>query len=272
MVDAVLARLDVALTEQWNVPASGTPTRCAIVDDLLPEDVARQIYEAFPKDAEGFKTLKTFREHKRQAFQLDEFPPILADITYALQDARVVERVGDLLGMEGLDGDPTLYAGGLSMMFPGQFLNPHVDNSHEAGKLKYRRINTLYYVTPDWREENGGNLELWDENVSKPHTVFSKFNRLVFMETNRRSWHSVSPVVSGGARCCVSNYYFSEQSPDGAEYYHVTSYTGRPSQSGRRLLGKLDNGLRQFARQMLGLTRATDTGYTAGTDEVSKGR
>ncbi len=27
-----------------------------------------------------------------------------------------------------------LYAGGLSMMFEGDFLNPHIDNSHDAGR------------------------------------------------------------------------------------------------------------------------------------------
>jgi len=260
LTEIILSRLDDSVSTQWAVKAPGTDTRCAVIDDLLPADVALQIFEAFPKDAEGFRTLKSFREHKRQAFDLSGFPPILAEITYALQDKRVVDRVGQLTQISDLDGDPTLYAGGLSMMFPGQFLNPHVDNSHEASKSKYRRINTLYYVTPDWREENGGNLELWDEAVTTPHTIVSRFNRLVFMETSRRSWHSVSPVVAGAPRCCVSNYYFSAQSPDVDDYYHVTSYNGRPEQGARRLWSKLDNAARQIARQHLGMKRESDAG------------
>jgi hypothetical protein len=100
--------------------------------------------------------------------------------------------------------------------------------------------------------------------VTTPHTIWSKFNRLVFMETNRHSWHSVSPVVDGEARCCVSNYYFTEASPEAEHYYHVTSYSARPEQRARRMLAKVDNGLRQFARQQLGMTRAADRGYEAG--------
>jgi len=265
LIDIVISRLDRSVSDQWATPVAGTATRCAIVEDLLPASVAHQIFDAFPKDAEGFRTLKSFREHKRQAFDLSGFPPILTEITYALQDRRVVDRVGELTGIVDLDGDPTLYAGGLSMMFPGQFLNPHVDNSHEASKSKYRRINTLFYVTPGWEKENGGNLELWDEEVSVPHTVVSKFNRLVFMETNRRSWHSVSPIVAGPPRCCVSNYYFSAQSPDESDYYHVTSYNGRPEQPGRRLWSKLDNTARQFAREKLGMKRAADAGNARTT-------
>jgi hypothetical protein len=78
------------------------------------------------------------------------------------------------------------------------FLNPHLDNSHDARQTHYRVLNSLYYMTPDWREEYGGNLELWDRGVGQPQrTIVSKFNRLVLMETTRTSWHSVSPV---GAR------------------------------------------------------------------------
>lgn len=49
-----------------------------------------------------------------------------------------------------------------------------------AGDLSnrlYRALNLLYYVSPGWRLENGGNLELWDEHVTTPMTVESRFNR-----------------------------------------------------------------------------------------------
>jgi hypothetical protein len=147
------------------------------------------------------------------------------------------------------------------MMFRDDFLNPHIDNSHEQTRSKYRRINLLYYVSPDWQQQYGGNLELWDQNVTRPVTITSRFNRLVLMETNKTSWHSVSPVGVDEPRCCVSNYYFSNASPTGESYYHVTSFTGRPGQTVRRLAGTIDNVARSFARQHLNMTRETDRGY-----------
>uniref|UniRef100_UPI004053B2CD 2OG-Fe(II) oxygenase n=1 Tax=Qipengyuania sp. GPGPB31 TaxID=3023518 RepID=UPI004053B2CD len=62
-------------------------------------------------------------------------------------------------------------------------------------------MNLLYYVTPDWAEKAGGNLDLWDDSVSEPVTIPSTFNRLVLIETNPRSWHSVSPA--GRARAAA---------------------------------------------------------------------
>jgi Rps23 Pro-64 3,4-dihydroxylase Tpa1-like proline 4-hydroxylase len=272
IVAAILERLDKdaeVISREWNMVHPGTETRFCTIDNLLPESVANEISEAFPKDAEGFHTLASFREHKRTSSNFDALPPILGGVTFAMQASALVAKISELTGMPQLEPDPQLYAGGLSMMFKNQFLNPHIDNSHESTKSKYRRLNLLYYVTPDWNEGNGGNLELWDDGVKKPVTITSAFNRLVLMETNRRSWHSVSPVIAEGPRCCVSNYYFSELSPTGDDYYHVTSFTGRPEQKARRALGVLDNAARNAARH-LGARRKTDNliyqGEMANTD------
>jgi hypothetical protein len=264
MVAHILRRLDEdaeRIRDQWQATAPGTPTRHCVLDGLLPDDVALEIYRAFPRDGEGFIARKTFRERKRTSYDFDRHPGILADVTFAIQDPRVAARVGQLTGMDGLEPDPHLYAGGLSMMFRDEFLNPHIDNSHEKTRTKYRRVNLLYYVAPGWTLQNGGNLELWNPDVTNPVTIHSAFNRLVIMETNKASWHSVSPVQTDEPRCCVSNYFFSEGSPTGEHYYHVTSFTGRPGQRIRRVLGKIDNAARKFARERLGLTRETDAGY-----------
>lgn len=266
MVAALIDRIDTGaadIAQDWATLHPGVATRFAVIDNLLPESVAREIHAAFPKDADGFHAHAGFRAHKRVSSDFDSLPPVLGAITFAMQSPEVVERISALTEMPHLEPDPHLYAGGLSMMFKGQFLNPHIDNSHEVSKSKYRRVNLLYYVTPDWAEENGGNLELWDDKVKKPLTIHSAFNRLVLMETNRRSWHSVSPVVDGGPRCCVSNYYFSEKSPTGDDYYHVTSFTGRPEQKLRRAIGAADNAARYVARR-LGAKRKTDSNIYHG--------
>jgi Rps23 Pro-64 3,4-dihydroxylase Tpa1-like proline 4-hydroxylase len=257
IVQLILDRLTAErenILAQWQAPV-GTSTRHFFVDDFLPIEIAEQAYAAFPRDGSGFFSKETFREKKKTSAHLSEYAPILGELTYALQASEVVDKVASIVGFTEIEPDPSLYAGGLSMMFKDDFLNPHIDNSHDAKRDRYRRLNLLYYVSPDWKLENGGNFELWNEDCSVPVTLISKQNRLLVMETNKTSWHSVSPVTVDRPRCCVSNYYFSKISPDDTEYFHVTSFTGRPDETIKRVVGVADNALRNMVSKTLGVGR-----------------
>jgi Rps23 Pro-64 3,4-dihydroxylase Tpa1-like proline 4-hydroxylase len=244
LVDKFQASVE-SIKTQWANPI-GTKTRHFVIDDLLDLNICQSIYNAFPKDGNGFFNRKSFREKKKTSADLGAYEKILADITYAFQDKRVVDLVGTIVGFEQIEPDPKLYAGGLSMMFLGDFLNPHIDNSHDGDRKKYRRLNLLYYVSPDWKIENGGNFELWDEEKVNHKTLTALTNRLIVMETNKTSWHSVSQVKVDRPRCCVSNYYFSVISPDSTNYFHVTSFIGRPEEKIKRVFSAADNALRNF--------------------------
>ena len=244
------------LAASFASPAAPVPTRYVAIDDFLPESIAREFYPCFPP-ASKMRRLASFREQKHTFKQLDEVPAPLKDVTLAIQDPALVAAVERITGMRRQVPDARLYAGGITVMARGDFLNPHIDNSHDSERRLYRTLNLLYYVTPGWMPEFGGNLELWDGAVTTPVVIPSRFNRLVIMETNRRSWHSVSPVRQDGQRCCVSNYYFSEQPPEGTEhYFHVTSFSARPEQTLRRWMAAADNlarmGLRRIFRKGLG--------------------
>lgn len=242
-----------ALRDAWEQKTQHP--RAFILDDLLPTDIAMMILQAFPDNGPLWRRLDTFRERKKTFAKLDKLEPVIADITDAFHDPAVIDAVAGITGINALEADPSLYAGGISMMSKGDFLNPHLDNSHDAGRSRYRRLNLLYYITPDWTSSCGGNFELWDRKVTTPREIISRFNRLVVMETNKTSWHSVNPVRADEPRRCVSNYYFSMQSPNDDEYYHVTSFLGRPEQTGRRLYGRIDNALRQSVASLLKISR-----------------
>jgi Rps23 Pro-64 3,4-dihydroxylase Tpa1-like proline 4-hydroxylase len=224
--------------------------RYCFMDDLLPLDIATNIYKAFP-GLEGMRLLKSFREQKYTSKNVDKFNPLMRGITFAFQDPQVVAIVERITGIEKQVPDERLYAGGLSAMSKGQFLGPHIDNSHDGDRKNYRTLNLLYYISPDWRLENGGNLELWDSKVRRCVTIESKFNRLVIMETNPRSWHSVSEVTHDRLRCCVSNYYFSSRSPTGGDYFNITSFSARPDQYFLRGWTWVDNMMRRAVRLMV---------------------
>jgi Rps23 Pro-64 3,4-dihydroxylase Tpa1-like proline 4-hydroxylase len=220
------------------------------IDDLLPEEIAIQIHENFPKSSE-MVLKKSIRENKYIAAQMDLYHPILEDIIYAFQDERIVKLVAKICAIKEVFPDDKLYAGGISLMGKNQFLNPHLDNSHDKERERWRVLNLLYYVTPDWDIKNGGNLELWPNGLSeKQITIESKFNRLAVMATHNHSLHSVSPVVVDIERKCVSNYYFSNEPLASTDTFHVTSFRGRPENKITDLILKTDTWLRMNLRKI----------------------
>ena len=244
-----LSSIKPKLTEEFN--QEGRINSC-IIDNLLPEEIANKIYEAFPSPEE-MATHKSLRENKRIAAQMDLYNPLLEEIVYAFQDEKIVKLIEEITGLKQMIPDEHLYAGGISLMATGNFLNPHLDNSHDNDRENYRVLNLLYYVTPDWDIENGGNLELWDNGMNNAQRVIhSKFNRLALMITNKSSIHSVSKVIAQGKRCCVSNYYFSKKPAEASEYFHVTSFYGRPEEPVRNILLRADAFLRQIVRKITG--------------------
>ena len=221
-----------------------------ILDDLLPEKLATDLFNLFP-EVSMMNKRSTLRENKYYSSQMNKLDKIIEETIFSFHDRRVLKLIKDICGFSTIYPDTELYAGGISTMKKDQFLNPHIDNSHDRKREKWRILNLLYYVTPQWKIEYGGNLELWVRGLKKdPLTIHSKFNRLVVMAVHESSWHSVSKVIHKGHRCCISNYYFSDNSPSKKDNFYVTSFRGRPNQKIRNLFFLFDNKLRMFLRKV----------------------
>ena len=247
-IAARLGESTEALARQWQ---DSSPINHFVLDSVLSISCAQAVRRAFP-ESRTMTLKKSLRERKYVAAQMNRHDPLLEEAVFAFQAPAVMEAIEKITGLSALEADELLYAGGISLMSPGNFLNPHIDNSHDKLRRRYRVLNLLYYVSPDWTDDRGANLELWPEGPSGPaKTIVSKFNRLVVMLTHRRSWHSVSKNVSNHNRCCVSNYLFTPHPIGGIHYYHVTEFRGRPEQPWRDVVLRTDNWLRTVIRTRL---------------------
>lgn len=220
-----------------------------VVDNLLPMEIAKKIYAEFPQQNK-MRLLNISGELKLKYSQLKDTSSLLQDFHYAIQSQRVISIIEEITEIRNQLPDTSRLAGGVSRLLKGHFINPHIDHSHDIDKKYYRVVNMLYYVSPEWKIENGGNFELWDTAIEKKLVIPSFFNRLLVMATNRTSWHSVNPVVSDASRCCIFNYYFSKESPEDEEYFHGAPSVffnplirPRPEQKIRRVFSKVKSRL-----------------------------
>lgn len=222
-----------------------------IIDNFLEESVALEAFYQFPK-MEEMDILKDFRQYKAQDPAIEKFHPIFFSIIFEhLQSQRFLDLLEKITGIPALNADPKLYASGLAQGTDGSFLNVHIDNSSHPVTHYYRRLNLLLYLNKNWTEEKGGDLELWSPDMSDSIAILPVFNRMAIFATNRKSWHSHRRVNTpdGDTRKSINLYYFTEQSPEPEDYYHITSFRGRPNELINKVLYPLDNIVRTVARK-----------------------
>ena len=249
IVTCLNARLDRELEVAKTSWINSKPVRHFFIDNLLPIEWVNCAFENFPSSTQ-LKLISTIRERKRVGIDYQNYHSLIGALLLGFQDTEFLNKLEIITGLKGLSPDPSLYASGVSLMEKKDFLNPHVDNSHDGDRKKYRVLNALFYCSPDWSYENGGNLELWEKGIANGNTILSKFNRLVVMATNKDSWHSVSEILADQRRTCISNYYFSETTPASNEYFHVTTYTGRPEEKLKGMVLKVDGIARNAIRKV----------------------
>ncbi len=199
-----------------------------IIDNLLPNEIASQLNFDFPEEEE-LNHLNKIAENKYVGIYFSDGHKLVQECLYAFQEKNLLEIMSKITNIKHLISDTELYAGGVSSMSKGCFVNPHIDNSHDRNLENYRRLNLLYYVNKDWNPKNdGGELVLYPEGIKKKEKeIICKFNRLVIMKTDNKSIHGVKKILSKTkTRKCISNYYFSKKSPSGGRYYHSTSFYG----------------------------------------------
>ncbi|MCR8540496.1 MAG: 2OG-Fe(II) oxygenase [Prochlorococcus marinus CUG1439] len=236
-----------------------------IIEKVLPNELATNLSEHFPQEKE-LNHLIGPQENKYVGVHFTDKQKLVEECIYAFQEENLIQIISEITNIKTLIGDPELYAGGISSMSKGCFLNPHIDNSHDRNMENFRRLNLLYYVNNEWHpKEDGGELVLYPNGIKhKEEEIACNFNRLVIMRTDNRSLHGVKIIKSESQRRkCISNYYFSKNSPTGKNYYHSTSFRGFKREFVKGSFLKLNALSRTFAKRLIHkLTKySVSTGY-----------
>jgi hypothetical protein len=191
-----------------------------VIDDFYPEhlleilasefeDYESNYWHVYSNSIEEKKTCNQWNLFK--GYTYNYFLNILSkDITNALSEKFDIK----------VEADYGLHGGGQHIHSFNGNLNPHLDYSiHPKIKLQ-RRINAIFYLTDDYKEEDGGHFGLWgNESPEKPGALINEyapiFNRIVIFNTSQNSWHGLSRLYSPHSnkyRKSLASYYVSEPS------------------------------------------------------------
>jgi hypothetical protein len=225
-----------------------------VFDDFLDPSVLDLVLAEFPKPGEiPWQRFDNAHEIKLASAAEASFGPATRLLLYHLNSITFLEFISAITGIDNLIPDPSFEGGGLHQIVRGGKLGIHVDfNKHGKYGLD-RRLNLLLYLNKDWREEYGGDLELWNSNMSRCETkIRPVFNRLVIFGTTDFTHHGHPDPLQcpqGMTRKSLALYYFSNGRP--AEEImgeHSTVFHARTQEEFRLTFNQR---LRSLAKELL---------------------
>ena len=161
-----------------------------VIDDFLPQDILRKVLDDFPSSANKEYFDRGQERLKYQYQPQDISSGLIRNLFAELNGQAFLGFLEELTGIKGLIPDPYFEGGGLHETKRGGHLGVHADfNVHERLRLE-RRLNLLIYLNEDWADDYGGQLELWNKDMSDCAVrVKPVFGRAVIFNTALDSFH-----------------------------------------------------------------------------------
>jgi hypothetical protein len=210
---------------------SAAPFPHIIFEDFLNPAIVKSAIGEFPDVAsDEWKAYAHVNERKFSNTDPESWGSTLQSILAVLNSDEFVAFVGDLTGIEGLFADPGLEGGGLHQSTRDGYLNMHADFTVHPHHQNWRRqVNLLVYFNEDWDSDWGGELELWEKDMSGcVERIAPIANRAVIFTTDMDSFHGHPEPMTcpeGTARRSLALYYFNI---DEDAVVRSTEYRARP--------------------------------------------
>jgi len=147
-----------------------------------------------------------------------DIPPVTKKLIDYLNSPLVLNKLEKLTGITGLIADPDLRGGGMHCINSGGKLSVHADYNKHPSNPWYRRMNLLLYLNRHWEESWGGDLQLWNKDMTQMvKSIQPLFNRAIIFNTTPTAYHGHPHKLNcpeGVSRYSIAMYYFTMDRPD----------------------------------------------------------
>jgi len=200
-----------------------------VLDNFLPEAMAEDILANFPvekRDDEVSFVGGYFEHNKRQVLP---YACNQTALNYFLffNSAPFLQFLEGLTALDGLIPDPYFSGGGFHEIARDGKLGIHADFRIQNQLHLNRRLNVLVYLNKNWDQSYGGELEIWDREMSeKVKGIAPVFNRCVIFNTDADSYHGhPDPLTTPDTitRKSLALYYYTASKAIYDEIPNVTT-------------------------------------------------
>jgi hypothetical protein len=203
-----------------NEYTNSKPFEHVVIPNFFRPDVAERIYAQFPHpDDTWFKYDNPFEG--KCIFNTFKPEDPMKSVIDSLYTPEFLQYMSSISGIEKLESDPHLNAGGLHAYTRNGMSGVHLDYTIHPITGKERRLSIMVYMSKDWDESWGGNLKMWDENLENDVTLkHSLWNTALIFRTNGKAYHGFPEPIKcpeGAWRKVIGIYYVTDPTKESLE-------------------------------------------------------
>lgn len=193
--------LDLLINLELSRIKKDIPWTHFILDNFIEEASFKQFQQAILSKQHTFSIQET--DPNQVQFAVLEYLP-LAKVFYSIEFKSILETLSNTkLAINTRNYVQLRHMDPGSPEFP-----PHIDD------MGVRSVVTIYYLSPDWKEDFGGQLCLHKSKIGDENqTVFINpiENRLVIFFSDDTNWHSIKKVYNWERYTILSEWLVKEK-------------------------------------------------------------
>lgn len=229
------------------------PCKHIVLPNFLNESFATSLYENFPKMETLNVKRKSLNENKNEDYHFDRFHPDFKKIREAVTNSDFIKNIETITGITGLVVSKDALGSGVHQGANGSYVDVHIDSNFNPKENLWRRLNLLIYLNKNWKPEYGGELELWDQKMTKCEAIIPcDWNRAVVFLTDETTPHGYGKISVPEGETRKSFYtYYSTPTEKGFKYVD-SHFKARPDDAiGKKVATNIKEPLKLSIKRFL---------------------
>lgn len=184
--------------------------------NMLPIEIVQKAEKEFLQFDNRLHDTGAYRygNLKRHFSNFKKMPSVVREIISFFYSKDFIEVLEEKFKIKNIIPDWKLWGGGMHVSKKGGHLTIHSDFLYQRITNTKRVLNLLLYLNSDWKENWGGDIELWDEKMTKKIKQLSpKINNCLIFRTDKNSNHGFPDPINCPkevTRKSIALYYYVE--------------------------------------------------------------
>ena len=214
-------KLDSILNEERVETIYSHPWEHIVIENMFKSNLIQEVSNSIPDYSDKYwndgNHFINENANKKEIIDKSKFCSSLQEIINYFSSPQFINRLEKLTNISKLFINDNLTGGGLVISPIKAKLEKHIDFNYNNELKMYRAVNLICYFNEDWKEEFGGNFQLYNKELEEVKKISPILNRVLIFKSNNRTIHGFD-MINNKSRKSLNLWYYTKDKPIYVDY------------------------------------------------------